>query len=510
MNKILITVSAGFATGLLISACAFSEPDPEHCARGRGQTVCAELFNGERPYCTTPTCNPSGENFHGCVAEEPSPECNYACGGDRNIVEDSSCDEISGDGDGDGDPNGDGDSTGDGEPTGDGDPMLCTDQGDCVDPGAPFCDLESGECVSCNFSDTPDDACAATGAGVPVCEQGVCVQCTDANADACGGVTPICDSGANTCVGCSDHEQCGGTACNFAAGNCFDPSSAVHVDGDAMNCPAADGTDDAPYCTISAALAASGAEALIILHERDGLVEYTETNSISKPVAIFAATDESPLMRAAGNNPALTVSGQGHLFLRGIQIQSGQSSGIRVNGGSAWIERSKIVNNTGGGIVVDGGGMLWLENSFVGGSIDDQKAIDITDGTATILYSTLAAGFATAAALVCEDGSNTTVRNSLLVARTDSDELICPNVTITNSALEMAVPGNTELGSMTDTSWFVDGGYAAGDFRLSGTHPEAINTAAVWQTGDPATDIDGTARPTTDGSPDFAGAHRIP
>jgi hypothetical protein len=28
----------------------------------------------------------------------------------------------------------------------------------------------------------------------------------------------------------------------------------------------------------------------------------------------------------------------------------------------------------------------------------------------------------------------------------------------------------------------------------------------MWQTGDPATDIDGDARPTTDGTPDYAGA----
>jgi hypothetical protein len=33
-----------------------------------------------------------------------------------------------------------------------------------------------------------------------------------------------------------------------------------------------------------------------------------------------------------------------------------------------------------------------------------------------------------------------------------------------------------------------------------------IDTAAIWQTGDPTTDIDGDPRPSTDGSPDIAGA----
>jgi hypothetical protein len=63
-------------------------------------------------------------------------------------------------------------------------------------------------------------------------------------------------------------------------------------------------------------------------------------------------------------------------------------------------------------------------------------------------------------------------------------------------------PGNAAAPFMS--AWFVS--YAAGDFHLSGTHPAVINTAAIWITGDPPTDIDGDPRPTTDGTPDVAGA----
>jgi hypothetical protein len=41
-------------------------------------------------------------------------------------------------------------------------------------------------------------------------------------------------------------------------------------------------------------------------------------------------------------------------------------------------------------------------------------------------------------------------------------------------------------------------------------YPTEIETAALWETGDPTTDIDGDSRPVTDGTPDFAGADRIP
>jgi hypothetical protein len=81
---------------------------------------------------------------------------------------------------------------------------------------------------------------------------------------------------------------------------------------------------------------------------------------------------------------------------------------------------------------------------------------------------------------------------------------MCTGATITNSALEMDVAGNISLGEMANTSWFVN--YAQGDFHLSGTHPAAVNTAASWQNSDPTIDIDGDARPSTNGAPDVAGA----
>lgn len=68
----------------------------------------------------------------------------------------------------------------------------------------------------------------------------------------------------------------------------------------------------------------------------------------------------------------------------------------------------------------------------------------------------------------------------------------------------MAVGDNTALGPM-NTNWFVPA-FNQGDLHLSGTHPVEIETAATWLAGDPATDIDGDARPTMDGAADFAGA----
>ena len=168
-----------------------------------------------------------------------------------------------------------------------------------------------------------------------------------------------------------------------------------------------------------------------------------------------------------------------------------------------------MVNSTGNSaITIDNGGECHVTNSFVGGgNLNHAAAFHVIDGSAEILYSTILSGFGTARALDCNDGSGTVVRNSLLVSQSDDPELVCPGVDITNSALEMAVADNVAFGDF-DSAWMVPL-LAQGDFSLSGAHPQAIDTAAVWTTGDPATDIHGDARPDVDGTEDFAGADRI-
>jgi hypothetical protein len=64
--------------------------------------------------------------------------------------------------------------------------------------------------------------------------------------------------------------------------------------------------------------------------------------------------------------------------------------GLAINGGQAWVEEAKITNNAGGGIVVDGGGTLVLDNSFVGGgNVANRAAIDIVDGTLQMNFTTV-------------------------------------------------------------------------------------------------------------------------
>jgi len=274
----------------------------------------------------------------------------------------------------------------------------------------------------------------------------------------------------------------------------------VHVDGV--------GAGDDEYATLTAALAANAGapELTIILHANAGNIPYQESVVISAGyVAILAAAGEEP--RVQGNNaPGFTVAGT--LYMEGVRVSQSTGVGLSIQGGEAWVRRSKLANNNGGGIVVDGGGMLMLENSFVGsGNINSQRIINVLDGQISVQYSTVGAGFGgTSRAIGCAvgAGAGSVVRNSIVVSYSAENEIDCPNIEIVDGLIESESDEIfTEL-----SGWFV--GFDEGNFHLSGTHPSEIETAATWQTGDPATDIAGLPRPTIDGTPDFAGAALIP
>lgn len=525
----LFLLPLGFGLGCL-AACHPTKTilNDEHCAVNGGDVYCAEQFP-DKPFCQLSACNGDDSPQWGCVAEQPSAECWAECGvevimtdGGVELGDLIPCDGT--DTESSSETADTTDSTDATETTG---PMLCQGPEDCVDPALPFCDM-SGACVACDAMPDPDGACAGADANLPVCFEGSCVACAEGKTDACVGTTPICNTETNVCEGCSEHEQCPDSACNMAAGNCMDPGVVVHVDGDFAMCGSSNGSEAMPYCTISAALGAAGEETLIVLHELDNDAPYLQANTVAVDVALFSAPGAQPRIQGTGGAPALTISASGSLALvdvditggpnTGITINGGQawvelariatntSQGVAMNGGSAWIERSEIVNNSGGGIVVDGGGMLMLENSFVGGDDTGIVAVDIQDGSGTILYSTLGAGFgAAAASLRCVDGSTSTMRNSIVVSYSASPEIDCPQLGQSANFEE----ADTAMVFDDQANWFGD--FAAGDFHLNpGMYPTEIETAALWELDDPTTDIDGDPRPVTDGTPDFAGADRIP
>src|SRR5690606_38815056 len=121
----------------------------------------------------------------------------------------------------------------------------------------------------------------------------------------------------------------------------------------------------------------------------------------------------------------------------------------------AWVDRSRIVANTGGGMLAQGGAELTLRNCFVGGNIDDVDGIALDSSSPTMLYTTVGAGGALVSesrALLCAGASTADIRNSIALSADDVPELQCPGLSLSNSATESTVG--------FDATWFT--GYATG------------------------------------------------
>ncbi|MCX4246741.1 hypothetical protein [Paraliomyxa miuraensis] len=461
--------------GVFIGLACWRE-DAEHCSYNDGDSSCQARGLGQ--FCSA--CESSN---HGCVDARPSEDCA------ATPEEDPAS--------GPGPIGGDGDE----ESTGGGGPVAseCAANAECSG-ATPFCDTGSGQCVSCEAMAQPDDACAGLSAAASVCgSTGACVQCEGEKASACGGTTPVCDGAANVCVGCSAHDQCGPAACNFFTGACLPEDAVVEV-GSGLE-----------FAQLSAALDALGAEGTIIVHAGN----YDESIAIDgeRTIAFVAPASELPVWWASvGAAPQLTVGAGAAVLMDHIQLSGNVSlahPGLLVQSGRVWLDRTRVVNNPGGGIELVDGAELTLRNGFVGGDDNDAVALSVEGSDARVIYSTLAAGFGDAAALRCGLGVFVQARNSLFVGRTAADEIQCATALIDHSAMEMDLGGtNQTLGVMPDTSWFQ--GYGVGDLHLSSMAPSTIGTTAQWQTGepldDPPTDIDWDQRPAMAGAADYAGA----
>lgn len=499
--------AVGFGLGLLGSwGCLAERINTNHCAYLQGDATCEARHGAERAFCQRGSCGatPGGD---GCVAARPEDDACYSpCGGGLSLAEDASCigegststtTDPSGTSDEGTTTEAESDSGTEESSTSTG-PTPCMSNDDCTDAATPFCEPVGGECMACDGLAEPDAACAELDSTAPLCVGGACVQCTAAAQEACTGTTPVCDDASNTCVPCTAHEQCGEAACNLFTGACLPADAVVHV-GPGQR-----------FTSLGAAIDSfgAGAEGTIIVHQAN----YDEAATVDggRVLAflaenIGAGVQPPRWILAGGGSPQLVVS-DATVLMDGMQISGNSSTahpGVRLDGGQAWIDRGRVVTNLGGGIVAQTGAELVLRNCFVGGSVNNEATATVNGATATIVYSTLAAGFGSATAMTCGGAATVDVRNSILVAETGSNEILCAGAAIDYSVTEMNLGGtNTGLGEM-QTSWFAD--YAAGDLHLA-TAPVSIGNAAQWESGDPLVDIDGEPRPAIDGVPDAAGA----
>ena len=79
----------------------------------------------------------------------------------------------------------------------------CNSNSDCKNTSKPFCNLDNHTCTN---QCTSNADCEAKDASKPVCNSGVCVECTSTSHAKCTGTKPVCLSN-NEC-GCNNNSEC--------------------------------------------------------------------------------------------------------------------------------------------------------------------------------------------------------------------------------------------------------------------------------------------------------------
>jgi len=482
--------------------------NPNHCSGAQdGDAFCGgEHPGGALPFCRygSVSCNPGAEEFDGCVEERPEDECYSPCGQGAVFADDASCVDPT-------DPTVSNASSSSGgetdepttsttEPETDTEEPStttgpeCTEDVPCMDPASPFC--VDGACSTCDATETPDDSCAMLDEALPLCVGSACVQCTAEDASACGDTTPLCDAEANTCVGCSFHEECQDLdlpACNIATGACFS--------ADAAAVTTVNGATNGAIAT-AVANVADGAEHTIVLTGGGG------NNAImvdgGKTIAIVSDGTSEREIRGANNNPTVTVTGAGStVYLHRMELVANTDDvGVSAEAsGTLYADSTRIAQNSGGGIALAAGTSGFLRNCMVAGEGGDASAIS-SSGTLSVVYSTLGRDTNFGDPVLECSGGSTTVRNSIIVSQTNTPgtEVDCPGVSIESSE---------ERATQTPSDWF-GAGFASGDYFLNAAGQTEFANVAIWEDGDPPFDFEGDARPSTDGATDYAGADTVP
>lgn len=391
-------------------------------------------------------------------------------------------------------------------------PSACSDDGECP-ADLPWC--VEGSCRGCG-SLGGDAYCRHRGA--EVCTPwGHCGACDPAAAYGCHDDAPFCADDYQ-CGGCTRQSDCGDAGCDRGASRCLTDEAVVWVDAESCTHDGADGSADAPWCTLADALAGVGPDVSGTIHLVAAALPYPAA-IVREGGSLVVVGHGDPQITADGD--IVTVAAGARLTLHGVSIApSDRAVGVTVAGGDVWLEDVRLVGGTAGLVARGGSARLHrariehpareaiaasgsadvtlVDTAVVGAAVaPGAHAIDVADARVALRYCTIVAnGAAPRTSVRCDPGGSVAIRASI-VAGHASPSFDCANLQDEGSVLDH--DGPLGRGSRAEPLWpaaFVDLG--AADVHLSAQGRTAWAGVARWRTGDPLFDVDGDPRPGVD------------
>ena len=407
----------------------------------------------------------------------------------------------------------------------------------CIALGFVACSFPKPEDGYTGLACRGDEDCAGV-AGKGVCDLGgnkTCVQCTTGKKDACTGATPACGDNL-VCRGCIAHSECGSDACSFG-GACIAETDVIYLKegaGGGGNCtqaaPCGSITNAINQVTVSRRyIRVTGAttsevdisgRAVTFLGSADGtsilrgggggggdaifdlmgganvqMYDMTLEDSRSEGITI-SATSMLTMVRSKivnATREGLLVDGKATLLQSEVfSCNDPAKRGINVlDGGELVMDRSKVSENEGGGILIADGGKFSITNSFIVGNkaTGGLFAINPSSGSklefSTIVDNISGGGTTAAGGVVC-DNANGSVRNNIIFRNIGGTGGVVQKLgqCIFTGNLDMAGVSATD-----DTLKFA----GAKDYHLTPASPASVKDAGGLTC--PAVDFDGDTRP---------------
>jgi hypothetical protein len=266
-------------------------------------------------------------------------------------------------------------------------------------------------------------------------EFGVCRQCTELEADACQGATPVCGSDS-ACRACKLDSECSSKVCDASNGACVAETAILYVDatGTGSQC-----TRTAPCDSFSKAVGiATTARATLWVAPGS----YSEKVSIDDKGLVIAAVGAS--LSASSGGQIVDITGSSRVAIRGLRIHSGlgnNGDGLRIsdkggNSPAVTIHQVTIDANGGKGISASGGGSVSVSQSTI--SANTGGGISASGGSVSVSQSTISAN--TGGGISVQDGTFE-ITNNVIVGNGSADM----NTGSSYGGLSVSSPGNANV-----------------------------------------------------------------